>query len=47
MDKIIIRWTTGRSKRSAIKSKVIAVGKKMLVLWGKAKKACNAPLKIS
>ena len=48
MDKIVVRWTEGRSKgttsvvkRSAVKSRQISV-RKVSVQWGKAKKVYNA-----
>ena len=49
MDKIVVKWTEGRSqgttsavKRSAIKSGTITVGSKVSVVWGKSKKTYNA-----
>ena len=49
MDKILVQWTDGRSKgttsfvkRSTIKEGTVAVGKKVKVTWGKAKKSYNA-----
>ena len=49
MDKIVVKWTEGRSKgatslvkRSAIKGGTIAVGEKVSVVWGKSKKTYNA-----
>ena len=49
MEKIVVKWTEGRSKgttsvvkRSAVKSEAIAVGEKVSVVWGKSKKVYNA-----
>ena len=45
MDKIIVKWTEGRSKgttsvvkRSAVKSGAIVVGNNMSVVWGKSRR---------
>ena len=49
MEKILVKWTDERSKgttslvkKSAVKKGEIAVGKKVVVAWGKTKKMCNA-----
>ena len=49
MEKIVVKWTEGRSKgttsvvkRSAVKSEAIAVGEKVSIVWGKSKKVYNA-----
>lgn len=49
MEKILVQWSEGRSKgttslvkKSAVKKGTIAVGKKVMVAWGKSKKTYNA-----
>ena len=49
MDKILDKWSDGRSKRttswvkkSAVKKGMIAVGEKVVVTWGKSKKTYSA-----
>ena len=49
MEKILVQWSDGRSqgttslvKKSAVKKGTIAVGKKVMVAWGKSKKTYNA-----
>ena len=49
MDKNLVKWSDGRSKgttswvkKSAVKKGTIAVGKKVVVAWGKSKKTYKA-----
>ena len=49
MDKVLVRWTDGRSKettslvkRSAIREGMVAPGEQVKVAWGKSKKFYNA-----
>ena len=49
MEKILVQWSDGRSKgttslvrKTAVKTGTIAVGKKVVVCWGKSKKTYNA-----
>ena len=51
MEKLLVRWSDGRSKgttslvkRSAIKNGTIAVGEKVMVAWGKTKRTFNAEI---
>ena len=51
MEKLLVRWSDGRSKgttslvkRSTIKKGTIAVGEKVVVVWGKTKRTFNAEI---